>query len=190
MKQYRRNRLVLSHFDAAPLVWMPRFHFTGDDWSMPWVWRIFWLRLCLGLLKTDWNRPVVLTRQLRRQLERKGRLILGPVAALLLFLCPAFGYSQDWCPTPDAILAQAIIRYKTSQGYKLDDLDGFELFLRAQGQGPCHQTPAGADETARIFRERAERAAWEAMIVDAVTWAVLEREYYRRYGSPYRRVGR
>lgn len=78
LKNYRRGRLVLSSTQEAPFRWRPWLLNTWTRVTDPWIWRLYWFRWCLGLLKANWNKPVQLTRQLRRQLERKGRLVLGP----------------------------------------------------------------------------------------------------------------
>ena len=80
IKNRRLGRFVLSANQGAPIRWIPRFLRTATRGTDPWIWRLYWLRLCLGLMKTDWDRPVQLTRQLRRQLERKGYLTILPGA--------------------------------------------------------------------------------------------------------------
>jgi hypothetical protein len=75
-KNYRRKRLIFSSNPNAFII-RPRFRRTNTDFTTPYAWRLFWLRYCLGWLKKDWNKPVRLTRQLRRQLERNGGLVLN-----------------------------------------------------------------------------------------------------------------
>lgn len=73
----RIGRIRYGGHPEMPLLLRPRFLYTGHLGSDPWVWRCFWLRFYLGLMKTDWSRPTKLSRQMRRQLERKGRITMA-----------------------------------------------------------------------------------------------------------------
>lgn len=74
--QRRLGRWQFAGHPDAPLHLVPRVLETSDAAGTPWVIRIFWLRACLGLMKSDWDHPTRLSRQLRRQLQRKGSLTL------------------------------------------------------------------------------------------------------------------
>lgn len=182
----RHGRTAFSFHAEVPIRWLPWLLVTTTDWTTPWVWRLYWLRFCLGRLKSDWAMPTKLTRQLRRQLERKGRLVLGAAGLFLaVFACPTDGHAGDWCLTWDAVLARAIINYNVKQGNTLEPNKAFELYLRANGIGSCTQTAAGAEESTRLLEKRADESALRVLIGETVGWALYESEYLKRYGRPY-----
>jgi hypothetical protein len=48
MRQYRHGRIVLNYLEKAPFRLTPFFLHTASRCTDPWIWRVFWLRLCLG----------------------------------------------------------------------------------------------------------------------------------------------
>ena len=174
----QRGRWQLSYNSGAPWRWRPWSIYTGHRATDPWVWRVYLFRLCLGFLKTDWNRPMRLSRQLRRQLERKGRLVVqaGWVTALLVMISagcathsvrpsavpasPAAHASptpqETYCFTPDALLARALVRYKSQPGNGFAPGERDYLSVRMSvGHVPCADLPLlGGDEERAAAAER------------------------------------
>lgn len=176
----RRGRLVFSHHPQVAWRWVPWLLSTATVATTPWVWRLYWGSCCLGLLKSDWDKPTRLTRQLRRQIERGGRLVIAAAVLVLASLvCPVSSHAEDWCYTPDAILAQAILKYKWRVHSAFEPGQEGELFVRAQGQGSCTQTPEGVEMTARLLEERVARNEMRREVRDAVMDAVIITHSYR-----------
>jgi hypothetical protein len=199
--KWQRGRWQLSYKSGARWWWLPWALYTGDRATDPWVWRVYLFRLCFGFLKTDWNRPTKLTRQLRRQLERKGRLVMqagwAPAALLLALLAgcaarsarpaeapaspasPASPAPQEtYCFTPDALLARALVLYKSQPGNSFAPGERDYLSVRMSvGHVPCADLPLLGGDDARAAA--AERRRLEDAVRRGVGDALDERARIR-----------
>jgi hypothetical protein len=197
MREKTLLRGLVFYWRGPKLGWRPHWLLTADDPTSPFVARLFWRTYCLGWLKPEWEKPMRLSRQLRRQLARKGRLVLmGPkglveiaaacvlIAVTLAGCAPALGQTArapaspasaaspssgpSYCFTPDAVLALAIFRYKSSKTLVFEPGELDMLYLRASlGHLPCSEL-GGGEERAAIAAERRREDATRRAVEDAL----------------------
>lgn len=63
--------LVVLAWQSFPARWW-QFRYVGANPETIWRARVHWLGLTIGILTKSWKKPIVLSRQLRRQIARKG----------------------------------------------------------------------------------------------------------------------
>jgi len=207
MREKTLLRGLVLYWRGPNLGWLPHWFVNVDDPTSPFIVRFFWRTYCLAWLKT--GKPVKLTRQLRRQLARKGRLVLmGPkglveiaaacvlIAVTLFGAAPAIGqttrapaapaapaspaYDSSPCFTPDALLARAIVRHKSQPGNSFGPGELDLLSIRVSlGTLPCSDLPLLGGAAERAAA--AEARDREAAIRRAVEDALDPRRYRARF---------
>lgn len=176
MKTYRWRRLVLAQNSGLPGGWfsIPRLLRTANNIRVPWVWRLFWGHWCLGLLKKNWDKPVRLTRQLRRQFARKGKLhiVPGALAGLVAMVLMAMGTPAGAACLPiDAMMARAVLTYNLKMGNHLERQKIDDLMVRAAGFSYC-----GPDRVAEGNARIQADIAFESMLARAITEGIVDAE--------------